>query len=151
MESESSILELCQRKLGDQTHTYYQDVHHKKQGPYIAEFHTMSQPATVHEIRYYKENVLDGPITTFYPTKKVARVGNYKDGEKHGIFQYYDSNGVLAQVERYKKGERHGTWQTFHADGIKSSQKKYRHDVQVDLEYGWDLTGKLTTCINTRH
>ena len=145
-----SELCLCQRTLGDQYHTYYEDEEHKKQGVYIVENPTTSPPATIHEIRYYKDNQLHGPITTFYPNQKVARSGNYQNGEKHGTFTYYDSQGVISQIEQYKHGERHGTWQTFHANGQKSSQQKFRHDTQVDLDYAWDANGRLVACVNTR-
>jgi antitoxin component YwqK of YwqJK toxin-antitoxin module len=146
----SSDLQLRQRTLGDQSHTYYEDEEQKKQGAYIVEFHTAAQPATIHEIRYYKDNQLHGPITTFYLNKKVARSGNYQNGEKHGTFTYYDSQGVVSQIEQYKKGERHGTWQTFHANGKKSSQQKFRNGTQVDLDYAWAMNGQLVACVNTR-
>lgn len=149
MENHVGDLILKERSLGEQWHTYYEDLTQKKQGPYIVQFDNNPR-ASLHEVRYYKDNLLHGPITTFYPNKQVARQGHYKYGEKHGTFTYYDSNGVISQIESYKRGERHGKWQTFHANGKKSSQQTFRHDKQVDLDYAWDANGKLLACVNIR-
>lgn len=150
MDSQSPpLLRVCTRSLGDQFHTYFEDDQQKKQGPYVVQFQK-TPTSTIHEIRYYQDNLLHGPITTFYPNQQVARHGNYRNGEKHGTFTYYDSNGITSQIESYRVGERHGKWQTFHANGKKSSQQTFKHDKQVDLDYAWDANGKLVACVNMR-
>jgi antitoxin component YwqK of YwqJK toxin-antitoxin module len=142
-------LQIIQRTLGWQNHTYYVNAHGKKQGPYIVERSNQAPPA-VHEIRYYVDDNLDGPITTFHANNNIQCTGNYCNGEKHGKFMYYYLNGLPMKEEHYKYNTMHGKWITYHTNGTKASQKIYKDGVQTGTEYGWDRDGDIRICVTSR-
>lgn len=142
-------LQIVQRTLGWQYHTYYVDANGHKQGHYIVE-HTNKTPPATHEIRSYKDNQLDGPISTFYENNMLQCTGTYCAAEKHGKFTYYYPNGLVMKEEHYKHGQLHGKWITYHTNGTKASQKMYKNDVQTGTEYAWDRNGDIMMCVTSR-
>ena len=78
----------------------------------------------------------------FSPTITIGYNGSYKDGKRHGNWEYYDQNmmntenpdrfvryketykeGIIEEVlvwdimgERYKNGKRHGNWEYYFSD-----------------------------------
>ena len=72
------------------------------------------------EFRWYKNNRLinseqfnrfneqgerSGPWKEFHPSGRVIETGFYRDGLRHGLFQWYDARGQVTRSERYRDGE----------------------------------------------
>ena len=72
------------------------------------------------EFRWYKNNRLinseqfnrfneqgerSGPWKEFHPSGRVIETGFYRDGLRHGLFQWYDARGQVTRCERYRDGE----------------------------------------------
>lgn len=86
---------------------------------------------------HYKDNMLDGLKTTFYPDGSKTEVVNYKAGKRegesryyspagveikfftfkndmlNGPVKYYDAKGNLLVAGNYKDDAKHGLWQYF--------------------------------------
>ena len=48
---------------------------------------------------------MDGLSEFFLDNGQLGRRGNYKNGNKDGIWKYYDNGGSLTLTEVYKEGE----------------------------------------------
>lgn len=59
------------------------------------------------EQHYYKENVLHGMLTTYYPnTKKLQKEVEFKNGKEDGFYRYYNEDGQVTLEYEYKNGEK---------------------------------------------
>jgi hypothetical protein len=48
----------------------------------------------------YSDGVLNGSYIAYYPNGLTECKGSYKNGEKYGIWSYYDKNGVLIKAKK---------------------------------------------------
>ena len=56
----------------------------------------------------------------------------YNDnGNQHGYWESYYSNGQLAYKGHYNDGNRHGYWETYWSDGKLISKGNFKHDNKI--------------------
>lgn len=94
---------------------------------------------------FYKNDILDGAKTTFYPNGKITEESNYKNGVQEGANNYYSSEGVLLKKLSYTKGELQGeayyydangnvTIHGFYKNGKKNGLWQYYKNGKVEME-----------------
>jgi antitoxin component YwqK of YwqJK toxin-antitoxin module len=74
----------------------------------------------VNKFRYDNEGRLHSSYTgedngnykfvKYHENGQKASIGQFKNGEKHGVWKTWDSNGKLEAVAHYKNGEKTGKW-----------------------------------------
>ena len=52
-----------------------------------------------------KEPIKNGLHESFYKNGQLKFRGNYKDGEQHGLWEYFDESGNLTKTEEWEDGE----------------------------------------------
>jgi antitoxin component YwqK of YwqJK toxin-antitoxin module len=57
---------------------------------------------------------------------------NQRDAQdrRHGVWEYYRSDGTLEWRRHYVNGKRHGVWESYSSDGTLWSRGHYHHDKQ---------------------
>ena len=50
---------------------------------------------------YYDNGIVDGHSITFFPNGKVRYIGEYKQGEKSGVWKFYDESGEFVKEENF--------------------------------------------------
>ena len=58
--------------------------------------------------------------------------GNYKDGKKDGLWEYYYFYGELQEKYYYKNGKKDGLWEYFNADGSLKKTETFRDGELVE-------------------
>jgi antitoxin component YwqK of YwqJK toxin-antitoxin module len=53
----------------------------------------------------------------YYSNGNLGYKGNYVDGKQHGYWESYYYNGNLAYKGNYVDGNRHGYWESYWANG----------------------------------
>jgi len=56
---------------------------------------------------------------------KLQKVENYKNRQKHGVFQYYNSKGIKIEEKNFVNGKLHGTSKLWDDDGRIVSNQEY--------------------------
>ncbi|MEA2043037.1 MAG: DUF3352 domain-containing protein [Bacteroidota bacterium] len=74
------------------------------------EFHTNGARRLTME---YDDGKPDGDATYYFRTGKINIEGDYRDGQKHGRWKYYDEKGDKIGVERWKRGEKRKGFELF--------------------------------------
>ncbi|HCR16623.1 MAG TPA: hypothetical protein DIU35_03990 [Candidatus Latescibacteria bacterium] len=74
----------------------------------------------------------DGAFTDTYSdgTRKVT--GDYKDGEKSGVWVYHWTTGVKQVEGQYDKGKPTGTWKYYNKKGKLIAEGSYRNGKMWD-------------------
>jgi len=76
---------------------------------------------------------------------RLQKVENYKNGQKHGVFQYYNSEGLKILEENYITDKLHGTRKSWNDNGRILSNQEYQNgkiQSEIKREYFYD-TGFL--------
>ena len=77
---------------------------------------------------------MNGPYKTFFSNGQVGKSGNYKDGERDGLWEQYFDNGQLRETGKFYNGRKDGLWKQFEEDnGNPTLTERY-------------FKGKLTGC-----
>lgn len=76
----------------------------------------------------YRNGILNGIKTTFYPNGRVAEEANYVDGQLHGSRKLFSEKGVVLEDLNYDKGELHGPAKFYNGKGELMSEGKYKRD-----------------------
>lgn len=102
----------------------------KKQG---LEIKWYDIPDCVEQEAYYKDGLLDGPIT--YYSKKCRKdfFETYKNGVKEGIEISYHSNGNIKAEGNYKKGYLNGYYKVYDRNGNFAFESR-SDDSEADLQ-----------------
>lgn len=59
------------------------------------------------EEMYYKEGVLDGPYTLYFPNSDVKqRTAEFRNGKEHGIIRFFNDKGKITMEYEYRNGEK---------------------------------------------
>ena len=58
-----------------------------------------------------------GPEVTYYANGKVKYRGASVDGEMHGPWEFFRTDGSLMRAGSFDRGRQIGTWKTFDRDG----------------------------------
>jgi antitoxin component YwqK of YwqJK toxin-antitoxin module len=74
------------------------------QGPRAAILGAMSEPSPESEVTYYANG-------------KIKYRGANLDGQMHGPWEFFRTDGSLMRAGRFDRGRQIGTWRTFDRDG----------------------------------
>ena len=61
----------------------------------------------------------------YYPGEEIEYTGYRKDGEIHGSYKRYHSNGITHIVGKLRRGYRIGKWEFYNQDGKLFEEKNY--------------------------
>lgn len=81
-------------------------------------------------IEYYKNGILDGKKSKYYPKSKIKEEINYKNGLMDGEFLYYNQEGKTLEKLNYKEGKKNGECTYFFSDGKLLSTEFWLMDVK---------------------
>lgn len=79
----------------------------------------------LNEIRFYKNNVMDGTWLTYNENKVKVAEAHYRNGKKDGKWYIWDDNGKVIYELEYSAGEKTGTWKNYDKDGKVVSERNY--------------------------
>lgn len=68
----------------------------------IGEFIEYSKLGTIYRKSSFVNDLLDGEYAVYYPDEKLKKYGVYKNGQKIGIWNYYDSHDGITITKNYK-------------------------------------------------
>lgn len=97
-----------------------------------------------------KEN-LSNPITTYWDFEKtkIQSVGSYYQDfrgptvEKHGVWKYFDKNGVLEEEHNYFRNKLHGAVKLYYGKDKPRTEGYFKHGLQDSIYRSWHENGKL--------
>lgn len=69
-------------------------------------------------------------------------VGDYIDGQRHGICRHYSLDGRLRSEGPYEHGVLHGTWIWYRANGALLQRGHIDNDVKHGRWERWDARGR---------
>lgn len=58
----------------------------------------------------FEDGLRTGKWTTFYPTGNILMITTYLEGQKNGLFGYYENNGDVIQTGNYVMDKKDGEW-----------------------------------------
>jgi YD repeat-containing protein len=92
----------------------------------------------------------DGTFTQYYPGKKKIKFQGPQDkeGQRHGIWYFYDESGRQISMTDYKHGKKHGVSLKRYPNGQVHYTGEYENDVQVGIWKTYDANGKLVDSTN---
>jgi antitoxin component YwqK of YwqJK toxin-antitoxin module/Tfp pilus assembly protein PilF len=95
----------------------------------------------------FKEYLVDGPRTLYYPNGKVYVAGQRLNGDEHGEKKIYYPDGKLMKEENYVEGKLHGLIKLYNQNGVLLfEQNYYLGSLHGSSKYY--TAGKLTTTYN---
>lgn len=68
-------------------------------------------------------------------------VGEYLEGQRHGLWQHYSSDGRLRSEGPYDHGTLYGTWTWYRANGVLLQRGDFDDDVKHGRWERWDAQG----------
>jgi antitoxin component YwqK of YwqJK toxin-antitoxin module len=71
-------------------------------------------------MKYYIDDLLDGPCIFFYSDGFIKRQSNFKEGKENGIVTRFDEFGQIERIYIYKNGKLNG-FQNFFEEGYLSA------------------------------
>lgn len=93
------------------------------------EYHAYRQDLKDSEGRVVPAEVWHGPMTLFHTnTDKKRLQGNYRHGQRDGVFTFYSEEGQKALEWTYRSGESHGPVKYWNNQGKLISEGEYRDD-----------------------
>lgn len=87
-------------------------------------FHKKSNKVMTRE--FYKNGVLDGKKTIYYPSGKITEEIHYVDGIKEGKNVYYTEKGILLKELQYANDKLHGASVYYDGNGAKTIEGSYK-------------------------
>ncbi len=93
----------------------------KKQGKWICS----DIAGNTTEVELYKNGLKDGSCKYFL-NKYLTSQGNYKNGERCGVWREYYVSGHEIMIGKYKNGVKTGKWYTYENDDIELYGFSYR-------------------------
>tara|TARA_X000001388_G_scaffold56705_1_gene41962 strand:+ start:219 stop:584 length:366 start_codon:yes stop_codon:yes gene_type:complete len=83
---------------------------------------------------------------------KLWQQGNYKDGKKHGLWEYYYyGNGLLSILvarENYKDGKLDGLWERYYDNGQLRKKGSWKNEERIGLWEWYSENGQLDKKVN---
>ena len=78
----------------------------------------------------------------YHSNGQLMYKGNYVAGKEHGLWESYWSNGQLSYKGNYVDGKRHGLWESYYSNG----QLEYKgyYDMGKEVDYNPDAQVELT-------
>ncbi len=92
-----------------------------------------------HQIAYYRNDMLNGPVTKF-STRGIPRYHIfYKNNKKHGIYREYFPDGKPKEFSQYNNGIKDGPENKYSPNGKRISMGKYSNGKKNGLwQYKYD-------------
>jgi antitoxin component YwqK of YwqJK toxin-antitoxin module len=87
---------------------------------------TWFESGALNEIRYYKNNEMDGTWVVYNEAGVKTSVANYKNGFKHGKWLIWNDKGSLIYRLSYKNGEKSGVWKNYDDEGKLINKRYYK-------------------------
>lgn len=75
--------------------------------------------------------------------KSLASIGEYKNGNHHGLWKYYHITGALASIGEYSYKGKTGEWRSYHINGKLKSIGKYLNGEKIGVWNYFDKKGQL--------
>ncbi|NJN50207.1 MAG: toxin-antitoxin system YwqK family antitoxin [Polaribacter sp.] len=94
-------------------------------------------------IEYYKNNLLNGLLTNYYPNDYVAEETNFLMGLKHGLSSKYTSDGILIEAVNYQKNILEGEAKYYDLKGNLKEKGIYKNGQKFG-KWEFYLDGELT-------
>jgi antitoxin component YwqK of YwqJK toxin-antitoxin module len=99
------------------------------------------QAQTVLEARHYENGQVKAlwfdmgaeriQLLRFHPNGKLAEIGNWESGRRHGVWANWAENGTKLGEAEYRFGRRFGTWRLWDAAGNHCYDLEYRSDALI--------------------
>ena len=77
-------------------------------------------------ITYYKGLPYSGEIFANYKNDQLEFKGNFKDGKRDGLFEWYYKNGQLKKKQNFKDGEKDGLFEWYSENGQLERKRNYK-------------------------
>ena len=88
--------------------------------------------------------VKHGPAAEWHANGRLASVGAYRNGRRHGKWTSYFPSNVLRQSEgAYRNGRKHGSWTFFFESGQEKSREQYRRGRRHGRFSSYRSSGRL--------
>lgn len=100
------------------------------------------------KIEYYKQGLLDGTKTEYFPGSKVKKEVNYKEGVFNGPFIIYNEEGVILQELNYLNGQKDGEWKYFYENGQLLKIENWKQNLKVGAFKTFYIQGHLQAVEN---
>ena len=89
----------------------------------------------------------DGPYLEYHETGEIKIVGEYKNGQREGLWSSWYTNGELQSELNYEKGLEDGEYKVFHTNGNLKIRGFYKAGKEVKEwiffnEEGQEITRK---------
>ena len=92
---------------------------------------------------YYKGELLNGDILSYYENGKLRSEGNYKEGKKEGVWKEWYENGQLDEIINYKDGKRDGLRKVWYENGELEHKGNYDEGKKEGVWKYWYENGHL--------
>jgi antitoxin component YwqK of YwqJK toxin-antitoxin module len=116
--------------------------------PVISETYPDGAPKVVH---YFSGEGMEKTLAKksfYYPDGQLRMEGEYKNGQKNGLWVAYYESGLKWSEGNYKDGVSHGKTITYHENGKKYYEGFYDEGRRVGLWRFWNEEGVLEKEIN---
>ncbi len=94
-------------------------------------------------VENYKNNLLEGTVTTYYDNKQISEITEFVNGKKEGKQLIYSLKGVLIKEFTYKKNILEGANQFFNGKGELTIDGNYKNNKKTGV-WKYYTNGKLT-------
>jgi antitoxin component YwqK of YwqJK toxin-antitoxin module len=86
--------------------------------------------------------ILDGPMTRYWPNGKKASVEEFRKGIRHGRDESWLENGQLSWRGNWKDGLKEGRWEYYWPGGKRMSEMIFKNGLHTDVVIYSDWQGK---------
>ena len=91
----------------------------------------------------FKNGLVDGLRTKFYPNGNVSLERNYKNGLEHGWEKEYYSDGTLKQTGEFDNLKETGKWEMYHPNGQVKQTSYFENGVMIGETIVYYSTGAI--------
>lgn len=93
---------------------------------------------------WFSEEIKDGPYTSYHENGQLENEGNYKNGEKSGVWKEYWDNGQLFQEWDYTSS-KNGIHRTYWKNGQLFNEYNYKEGKKDGIHKSFTEEGQLHT------
>jgi antitoxin component YwqK of YwqJK toxin-antitoxin module len=84
-----------------------------------------------------------GQWTSWHENGNIQSIGNYAEGRKDSLWQWYDEAGILTGSGMYSEDVEHGPWVNYFPDGVLSDSGSYMEGLKEGLWKYFHENGSL--------
>jgi antitoxin component YwqK of YwqJK toxin-antitoxin module len=89
----------------------------------------------------WRDGILDGPFVEYHRGGLRARQGEYREGEKQGMWRIWFQSGVLEEEAEFERGRLQGRFASFWPNGRKRAEGRFCLDIQCGRWTSWSEDG----------